>query len=144
MKTEPIRKQIARKICAEAQVNLDTLPKFYQDRNLTAADEILTLPSGLPNLSLADLLELVEQKRVRIVEQTWEHPLVPSAELSAIFNMAEKFREALQDPSVRLEHFLFAAMVNEHPYRAEAITKWLAEIGDNWRNEVESQKEEGK
>jgi len=60
--------------------------------------------------------------------KSWENPNCPSGQLEQIFKDAEKFRAIQQAPSVRLDHFLLAALMNQYPPLADDILKLLAEI----------------
>ena len=70
-------------------------------------------------------------------QKSYESPRVPSGQLQEIFDLAESFRAAEHAPSVRLDHFLLAAVLTGYPSTAEKVLTVFARVRDDWLKDTE-------
>jgi len=69
--------------------------------------------------------------------EKWESPNYPSGQLENAFILAEKFRALEKAPSIRVDHFLLAVLLDIYPVIARDVLKVFENVKDNWQKLIE-------
>lgn len=69
-------------------------------------------------------------------QEPWECPGCPSAQLAQVFKVAESFRKAEHAPSIRVDHFLLALVLDQSAATAEKVLKVFRKVKRDWQKSL--------